>query len=150
MLFGLVIARRKSLWNETISSYLTGDTMRIQWKHFAKNDWFYAWYITVILQVISEFFILRPERRFKLQKILSRASIMNQVLDNIKVDDMHWNGVSPLPEPWWPSSWTLVCVIGLQCYLSIIVVETIIKGHIWERQRIEKLLDSGVTRDTPI
>ena len=33
---------------------------------------------------------------------------------------------------------------------SIIVVETIFEGHTWERQRIEKLLDSGVTKDTPI
>ena len=76
----------------------------------SENDWFYAWYIAAILQFISEFCILRPERRFKLQKILSDAPIKNEVLDHIKVNDMHWNGVSPLPEPW-PSSWTYVCVI---------------------------------------
>ena len=89
MLFGLVIARGKSLWNWTISSYLTGDPMRIHWKYFAKNDWSYAWYIAAILQFISEFCILRPERRFKLQKILSDAPINNEVLDHIKVNDMH-------------------------------------------------------------
>ena len=142
MLFGLVIARGKIIvkWNYFILPHGWHDENPL--KIFCEK-WL------VILQLFSELSILRQERRFKLQKILSDASIKNEVVNHIKVNDMHWNGVSPLPEPW-PSSWTHVCLIGLQCYLSIIVVETIIKGHTWERQRIEKLLDSGATKDTPI
>ena len=73
-------------------------------------------YIVAILQLFSELSILRPERRFKLQKILSDASIKNEALNHIKLNDMYWNSVTPLPEPRWPSSWTHVCAIGLQCY----------------------------------
>ena len=83
----------------------------IDWKYFAKNDWFHAWYIVAILQLLTELSILRPERRFKLQKILSDASIKNEVLNHIKVNGMHANDVSSLTEPWWPSSWTDVCVM---------------------------------------
>ena len=149
MLFGLVIARGKNHCEMGLFHLTSRVTQRESLESILqKNDWFYAWYIVAILQLLSELSKLRLERRFKLQKILSDVSIKNEVLNHIKVNDMHWNGVSPLPEPWWPSSWTHVCVIGLQCYLS--VVETIIGGHTWERQRIEKPWYSAVAKDTPI
>ena len=60
-----------------------------QLKVFGENDWFRAWYIVAILQLLTELIILRPERRFKLQKILSDASVKNEVLNHIKVNGMH-------------------------------------------------------------
>ena len=58
-------------------------------KVFCENDWFHAWYIVAIPQLLTELSILRPEQRFKLQKILSDASIKNEVLNHIKVNGMH-------------------------------------------------------------
>ena len=60
-----------------ISPYLTGDTLRIHWKYFAKNGYFYTWYIIDILYLLSQFSVSRQERRCKMQKILSDAFTEN-------------------------------------------------------------------------
>ena len=73
MLFGLVIVREKIIveWDYFMLPHGWHDENQL------KNDWFCAWYIVAIIQLLSELSILRPERRVKLLKILSNASIKN-------------------------------------------------------------------------